>query len=202
MISLIIKISINFILLLIYLKNCLCLFFALFSIFSVNFNIDLLPIVFFIFFLFLLDSFEIFFYSFFMKKILPLLIIFLLVLSFFSVYFWLYQAKFFIGRASVSSASFSVDNSYLFLTPLRAKANGQERIRITVFVLNNQGLGVMGKKVILGQDPNLLIEAIQPISDNLGKSIYDVSSNKAGEYYLEVKVDDRVLPQKAHLSFY
>jgi len=137
-----------------------------------------------------------------MKKFLPLLIIFLLILSFFSIYFLLYQAKFFIGRASVSSASFSVDNSYLFLTPLRAKANGQERIRVTVFVLNNQGLGVMGKRVILGQDANLSIEAVQSLTDNLGKGIYDISSIKPGEYYLEVKVDDKTLPQKVQLSFY
>jgi len=136
-----------------------------------------------------------------MKKNLLFLIIFLLVLVFFSIFFWLYEAKFLVGRASVSKASFSVDNSYLFLTPLRAKANNTEKIRLTVFVLNNQGLGVLGKSVILEQNPNLKIEGIQIQTDSYGKATFDVSSSKTGEYFLEIKVDGTKLPQKAHLSF-
>lgn len=136
-----------------------------------------------------------------MKKILLSLVIFLVILIFFSGFFWLYEAKFFVGRASVSQASFSVDNSYLFLTPLRAKANSGEKIRITVFVLNNQGLGVLGKSVYVGQDPNLIIEGIQIKTDSYGKVTFDISANKSGEYFLEIKVDGTTLPQKAHLSF-
>lgn len=137
-----------------------------------------------------------------MKKNLFLLIIFLFFLIGFTVYLGLYQAKFFIGRASVSQASFSVDNSYVFVTPLRAKANAQEKIRITVFVLNNQGLGVLGRRIVIGNDPNLIIEGIQPISDSQGKAVFDVASKKPGEYYLEIKIDNQILPQKANLSFY
>lgn len=137
-----------------------------------------------------------------MKKNILILLIILVIFILFSVFFWLYEARFFVGRASVSQLSFSVDNSYLFLTPLRAKANGKEKIRITVFVLNNQGLGVMGKKVYFGRDEALNIEALSGITDNYGKAIFDVSSSRQGEYYLEVKVEDKVLPQKAHLSFY
>jgi len=136
-----------------------------------------------------------------MKKNLLFLAIFLIILIVFSSFFWLYEAKFLVGRASVSQASFSIDNSYLFLTPLRAKANNNEKIRVTVFVLNNQGLGVLGKSVSLGQDPSLSIEGIQIQTDNYGKSAFDVSANKPGDYFLEVKVDGTTLPQKAHLSF-
>ncbi len=136
-----------------------------------------------------------------MKKNLLFLTIFLLILLFFAGFFWLYEAKFLVGRASVSQASFSVDNSYLFLTPLSAKANNSEKIRITVFVLNNQGLGVLGKTVTLGQDPNLSIEGVKVQTDDYGKAVFDVSAAKAGDYYLEVKVDGKPLPQKAHLSF-
>lgn len=137
-----------------------------------------------------------------MPKKLIYLFIFLLILLGLSSYFWLYEAKYFIGRASVSQQSFSLDNSYLFITPLRAKANNQEKIRVTVFVLNNQGLGVMGKEVFLGIQPDLFIEAIQGTTDNYGKAVFDVVAKKPGEYYLEVKIDGKVLPQKAHLSFY
>jgi len=137
-----------------------------------------------------------------MRKNLLFLAIILLIFVIFSGFFWLYEAKFMIGRASVSQASFSVDNSYVFLTPLRAKANSQERIRVTVFVLNNQGLGVLGKSVTIGNDPNLTIEGIKARTDNYGKATYDISSSKPGEYFLEIKIEDTLLPQKAHLSFY
>ena len=137
-----------------------------------------------------------------MKINLLYLIIFLVVLILFSGFFWLYEAKFFVGRASVSQVSFSVDNSYLFLTPLRAKAANNEKIRVTVFVLSNQGLGVLGKPVTLGQDPNLNIEGIQTQTDSYGKATFDISASKTGDYFLEVKVDGTTLPQKAHLSFY
>lgn len=137
-----------------------------------------------------------------MKRNIFFIVIFLAVLIMFSVFFGLYEAQYFVGRASISQLSFSVDNSYLFTTPLRAKAGQQEKVRITVFVLNNQGLGVMGKKVNVSEDSALNIESIQGQTDNYGKAVFDVSSTKAGEYYLEVIVDGQKLPQKAHLSFY
>jgi hypothetical protein len=137
-----------------------------------------------------------------MKKHLIFLILFLLILISFSFFFGLYEVRFFKSRASVSQASFSVDNSYLFVSPLRAKANGQEKIRITVFVLNNQGLGVLGKEVFLSRDPSLSVDIIQGQTDSFGKAVFDVTSTKPGEYYLEVSVDGQKLPQKAHLSFY
>jgi len=105
------------------------------------------------------------------------------------------------GRASVSQSSYSIDNSYVFVTPLKARANGQEKIRITVFVLNNQGIGVMGKKAFVALDPNLNVESVQGLTDSYGKAFFDVSANKAGEYFLEVKIDDTPMKQKAHLSF-
>jgi hypothetical protein len=137
-----------------------------------------------------------------MKKHLIFLIIFLLILVSFSFFFGLYEVRFLKSRASVSQASFSVDNSYLFVSPLRAKANGQEKIRITVFVLNNQGLGVLGKELFLSPNPDLSVDIIQGKTDNFGKAFFDVASTKPGEYYLEVSVDGQKLPQKAHLSFY
>jgi len=136
-----------------------------------------------------------------MKKLIPLLLIIFLILLGFTLFFGLYEVKFFSGRASVSQASFSIDNSYVFTTPLQAKAGGEEKIRLTVILLNDQGLGVMGKQVFVGTDQALNIETIQGLSDNFGKAYFDISSDKAGEYYLEIKADDKALNQKAHLSF-
>ena len=137
-----------------------------------------------------------------MKKIIFLLTIVMIVLIIFSGLFWFYEARYRVGRASVSSFSFSIDNSYVFVTPLRAKANNQEKVRITVFILNNQGLGVEGKKVIIGTDSSFTVETVQALTDSYGKAFFDVSSSKPGEYFIEIKADDTPLKQKAHLSFY
>ena len=136
-----------------------------------------------------------------MKNSIKILIIFLIVLALFVILFGLYEVKFFKSRASVISRSFSVDNSYVFGTPLQARANGQEKIRLTIFLLNNQGLGVMGKKVIIAPDSALNIDTIQGLTDDFGKAYFDISSEKKGEYYLEIKADDTALNQKAHLIF-
>jgi len=60
----------------------------------------------------------------------------------------------------------------------------------------------LGKEVFLSPDPSLSVDIIQGQTDNFGKAVFDVTSQKAGEYYLEVSVDGQKLPQKAHLSFY
>src|SRR3990167_2480359 len=136
-----------------------------------------------------------------MKKSIIFFIILFLVMIGFITAFGLYEVKFFTGRASVSQASFSIDNSYIFSTPSGAKANGQEKIRLTVFILNNQGLGVMGKKIFIGTDPALNIETIQGLTDSYGKAYFDISSTKPAEYFLEIKADDTVLKDKAHIIF-
>ncbi len=136
-----------------------------------------------------------------MRKSIIFFAIFLLVIISFISIFGFYEVKFFTGRASISQASFSVENSYIFSTPSGAKANGQERIRLTVFILNNQGLGVMGKKIFIGTDPALNIEAIQGLTDSYGKAYFDISSTKAADYFLEIKAEDVVLKSKAHLVF-
>jgi len=136
-----------------------------------------------------------------MKRSIMFFVILLLVIVGFVGAFGLYEVKFFTSRADVSKASFSIDNSYIFSTPSQARANGQEKIRLTVFILNNQGLGVLGKKIFIGTDPSLNIEAIQGLTDSYGKAYFDISATKAGEYFLEIKADDTALKTKADLLF-
>ena len=137
-----------------------------------------------------------------MNKFVFFLILIIVILILFAGFFWLYETKFMIGRASVSKASFSIDNSYLFVSPLRAKANDKEKIRVTVFVLNNQGLGVMGKNVSLSNNPGLTIDNIQSITDGFGKAVFDVKASVEGEYFINVSIDESSLKQEAKMSFY
>ena len=137
-----------------------------------------------------------------MNKFIFFLILIIVILILFAGFFWLYETQFMIGRASVSKASFSIDNSYLFVSPLRAKANDKEKIRVTVFVLNNQGLGVMGKNVALSKNPGLTIENVQSITDGFGKAVFDVKASTGGEYFINISVDGSSLKQQAKMSFY
>jgi len=88
------------------------------------------------------------------------------------------------------------------MNPLRAQANGKDKIRVTVMVLNGSGLGVMGKKPVIVVDPRLVVDRVQDATDSLGKAIYEFSSTITGEYYMEVKIDEITLLQKIKLSFY
>ena len=105
------------------------------------------------------------------------------------------------AQTSISTGRFSPDNSYVFASPLSALANGQEKIRVSVFLLDTEGLGVSGKRVFMGQVVELKVKEVQPISDSLGKALFDVSSTQKGEYYIEVGADSQVLPQKARITF-
>jgi len=137
-----------------------------------------------------------------MKKFIVGLLLFLIVLVAFGSFFFYSQSKYMVGRASISQASFSIDNSYVFVTPLRAKADGKDKVRITVFVLNNQGIGVSNKKISLENTGVSLITPLQSITDSLGKAIFDVASVNQGEFIIDVGVEGSILPQKAHITFY
>jgi len=136
-----------------------------------------------------------------MKRIILFSTLILLFLFLFGGFFWFYEVRYAATKADVKR-SFSKENSYIFISPLRARANGQEKIRLSIFVLDNRGLGVPGKRVNLGIDPNLQVETVQETSDNFGKAVFDVAATKAGEYFIEVTIDSQKLTKKAHLSFY
>lgn len=116
--------------------------------------------------------------------------------------YYVYSTNILVSRADVSKSIFSLDNSYVFSTPLKAKADGLEKIRLTVFVLSNQGLGVPNKTVSFSDFQKLNVEAIQSTTDQYGKAVFDLSSNKAGDYYIQVLIEGQSLPQKNRISFY
>ncbi len=140
-------------------------------------------------------------YTFSMQKFLLSAILFFLVLLCFSLFFFFYETNFFGSRASMVQVDISASDSYVFTTPGHALADGKEKIRVTVYVLNSQGLGVFGKKVTIAGDPRLIIDPFQPNTDSVGKALFDVSSSNPGDYYLDVSIGDIKLPQKASISF-
>jgi len=138
------------------------------------------------------------------KTTLILLVVFFLLFSLGGLVIFVSQRTTFFGRAYTprTGATFSPQNSYLFASPLRAEADGQEKIRITVFLLDSSGRGVAGQTVFLGQNERLIISPVQPTTDELGRAIFDISSQVTGEYLIEARVGNEILPQRIKISFY
>jgi len=139
------------------------------------------------------------------RIILVLPILFFLLFSLAGVVFLSSRRTTFFGRAyfpSGGDSTFSPQNSYLFASPLRAATDGQEKIRVTVFLLDSSGRGVAGQVVFLRESERLAISSVQPTTDELGRAIFDISAREAGEYLIEARVGNQTLPQRIKISFY
>ena len=99
-----------------------------------------------------------------------------------------------------SGQTLSLANSYIFASPLRAKAGG-EKIRITVYILDDRGLGITGKTVTLGAGSGVNITSIQPVTDSQGRATFDIDAATAGVYLIQASVDGATLSQQATVSF-
>lgn len=101
-----------------------------------------------------------------------------------------------------NTPNLSLDNSFVFASPLRANAVGGERIRITVYILDDRGIGIIGKKVIIGGGKGLQVTSVLPVTDNLGRATFDIaSSGTPGVFLIQAAVDGVTLTQKATISF-
>lgn len=107
------------------------------------------------------------------------------------------------GQASSPGlASISLENSYLFASPLVSQANGSSVVRVTVFLLNNQGLGIPHQTVSLKLSAGLTVSRIQPDTDNFGRAIFDLTSTTPGEYTISASTSDALLSQTVSVVFH
>lgn len=103
---------------------------------------------------------------------------------------------------SNSSSTTALENSYLFASPIQAKADGQEKIRVTVFILDGRGLGVSNRTVTLNLPQTITNVHVQPITDEAGKAIFDLSSATQGTFNISAFTDNKEIPQKLRIVFY
>lgn len=135
--------------------------------------------------------------------IAALALLLIVLLSLWLTVFFIGQRTSFFGRAkTVSSGEIALENSYVFASPLSARADGKEKIRITVFVLDSQGRGVYGQSVFLSRDERIEVRDVQVTTDNLGRTIFDISTLSPADYFLEALVDNQILPQKVKVNFH
>lgn len=135
-----------------------------------------------------------------MKKFISLIIILLLLFSLIIAVFLVRSRVVFVPRA-VTPGNLSLENSYLFASPLVARADGVEKITVSVFILSDQGLGVMGKTVSLYSAPQLEARIVRGETDNRGLALFEVSSTVPGQYRLWATVSEGQVEQTVTITF-
>jgi len=143
-----------------------------------------------------------------MKKstiIYSVLVLFLLAVAFVVLNLSAGRTTFF-GKAS-GSGVLSAGNSYVFGSPLSARIGG-DKIRVTVFILDGQGKGISGKLVTVNckeavtcQTNGIVFSDVQPQTDSLGQSIFDISGSVAGQYELQASTEGIAIPQTVTITF-
>ena len=131
-----------------------------------------------------------------------IIIVFLCLALIGSLFLVLRTTAFFGKAATVNISSVALENSYLFASPLQAKADGKEQIRITVYLLDGRGIGVPSQKVHLKLPSTITVNEVQPESDESGKTIFDLSSGTKTSINISAITNNQELPQKAKITFY
>ncbi len=139
----------------------------------------------------------------------PFLIIIILLFSLIGLFFLardiIPQAIVYLTQAARTN-QYSLSNSYVFGAPLSVDADGQTKIRVSAFLLSNEGRGIADKQINLQVVPKSgggapRVEAVQPVTDNFGKAVFEVSSNVSGQYVVTAVVDGMEIPQTVTLTF-
>jgi hypothetical protein len=131
-----------------------------------------------------------------------LIIIILLALALIASVFVVVKTTTTYQKAATSTTSIVLENSYLFASPLQAKADNKEKVRITVFLLDGRGLGVANQTVSLNLPKTITITNQQEITDQNGKTIFDLSSSTIQTTNITATVGNSRLPQSVKVVFY
>lgn len=138
-----------------------------------------------------------------MAKNKSIVLIFFLILVLLATLTLIFRVTIFYGKAtSVNQSPVVLENSYLFASPLQAKADGKEQIRITVFLLDGRGLGVVGQPVTLQVPQTITVNAPVTTTDDTGKITFDLSSPAVSQINVQALTNNHLLPQKVHIVFY
>ena len=113
----------------------------------------------------------------------------------------------YLTKATSKPGNFSLSNSYVFASPLVATADGEEKIRINVFLLDDKGRGVPDKTVSLfltpkgGEKGTPQIISVQPQTNDYGQAIFDLTSTFPGQFIVEAQISGVSLPQTVTVTF-
>ena len=128
------------------------------------------------------------------------------------VLFWLSSSVLpkvlvYLTKAVNQSGQFSLVNSYIFGSPLVAESNGEEKIRVSAFLLDTKGRGVADEQISLNVVPKSgsagqpQINEVQSVTDKFGKVVFEVTSTFAGQFIVSASVGGLEFPQTVTLTF-
>ncbi len=138
-----------------------------------------------------------------MAKVLKIFLLLFLLLSLSATFYYANQVVNLSSRASFTSTDLSTENSYVFASPVTAKSDGQETIRITIFILSEQGLAIPSVPIdLVISRSTVKITPISPTTDESGKAYFELSSIMPGPVTVVAKTDNSEINQKLTVSFY
>lgn len=109
------------------------------------------------------------------------------------------------GKASVKTGKYSslisANNSYVYASPVRAKADGESPIRINVYLFDSRGLAIPEQKVSLNLNPGLNFINVLEITDSTGRATFDCVSTIPGQYTIKASALNANLGQQVVISF-
>lgn len=109
----------------------------------------------------------------------------------------------FVKKASIGNQSTVVlENSYIFTSPLQAKADGKEKMRLTIFILDGRGIGVANQNITVQTSSKITILEIQSTTDETGKAVFDLTSESAGQFNVSAVTPSGTVPQQVKVLFY
>ena len=103
-----------------------------------------------------------------------------------------------VSRAGVGTRV-SLADSYVIGERLLARADGEDKCRVNVFLMDEQGRSVPGKKVVLTGMIGILED--EGISDKNGKVSYEMVSEKEGQFELRAVIEGVEIPQRVTVTF-
>ena len=103
-----------------------------------------------------------------------------------------------VSRAGVGTRV-SFADSYVIGERLLARADGEDKCKVNVFLMDEQGRSVPGRRVMLAGMGGIVEP--QGMSNKNGQVVYEMVSDKEGQFGLKATVEGVEIPQTVTVTF-
>ena len=115
---------------------------------------------------------------------------------------FVFVASFLVPRALVAlgkgslTQRISTKDSYVLGEKVMARADGEDKCVVNVFILDNKGRGVQGKQVQLRG-----LGSLTANTDAMGKAVFEVKTQTAKQYELKATVNGLDITKTVKVTF-
>jgi len=93
----------------------------------------------------------------------------------------------------------SIKDSYVLGSKILARADGEDKCRVNIFLMDEKRKGVAGKRVELVGINDIV--AVKEITDNDGMASFEISSDEAGQFELTATAEGVSLNRGVTVTF-